>query len=323
MAVDTGQQMQQLYQRFGELPGVVIELHKELLAVHIQNDAATATVFLQGAQLSQYQAKGQPASIWCSDSCDYKVGSPLRGGIPICWPWFGDFDRNPKTVQASVPHTQDHVPSAHGFVRNQNWLLEDIKIIDDHCSVLTLSLVLAAGEHPYWPHATRLEAEFTISTELTVAFTVHNLSEQTVHFTNALHTYLSVGDIHHTQVSGLDDCRYLDCLDDWQAHQQKGDLRFNGETDRIYDGAADPIVISQKEKPIIEIHSTGSRSTVVWNPWIDKAERLSQFDSQDYLSMLCVETANIGDDAVELAPQQSHKLVLNINNALAIQDKDT
>jgi len=98
MAVDTGQQMQQLYQRFGELPGVVIELHKELLAVHIQNDAATATVFLQGAQLSQYQAKGQPASIWCSDSCDYKAGSPLRGGIPICWPWFGDFDRNPKTV---------------------------------------------------------------------------------------------------------------------------------------------------------------------------------------------------------------------------------
>ena len=74
MAVDTGQQMQQLYQRFGELPGVVIELHKELLAVHIQNDAATATVFLQGAQLSQYQAKGQPASIWCSDSCDYKAG---------------------------------------------------------------------------------------------------------------------------------------------------------------------------------------------------------------------------------------------------------
>ena len=145
---------------------------------------------------------------------------------------------------------------------------------------------------------------------------MHNLSEQTVHFTNALHTYLPVADISQTQVSGLDDCRYLDCLDDWQAHHQKGDLLFNGETDRIYYDAADPIVIKEHDKPSIKLHSTGSRSTVVWNPWIDKAERLSQFNSQDYLSMLCIETANIGEDAVELAPQQRHQLTVTISGSL-------
>ncbi|MDG1207114.1 MAG: D-hexose-6-phosphate mutarotase [Pseudomonadales bacterium] len=316
MAVETGQQMQQLYQQFGELPGVVIELHKALLAVHIHNEAATATVFLQGAQLSQYQAKGRPASIWCSDSCDYKAGSPLRGGIPICWPWFGDFNRNPTTVQASAPHAQDQVPSAHGFVRNQDWLLEDIKAVDDNCTILTLSLAIAAGEHIHWPHATRLEAVFTISTHLTITFSVHNLSEQTVHFTNALHTYLPVADISQTQVTGLANCRYLDCLDDWQEHHQKGDLLFNGETDRIYYDAADPIIVKEDDKPSIKLHSSGSKSTVVWNPWIDKAERLSQFDSQDYLSMLCIETANIGEDAVELAPQQRHQLTVTISTAL-------
>lgn len=322
MAADIGQQMQQLYQQFGELPGVVIELHKELLAVHIENDAATATIFLQGAQLSQFQAKGQTASIWCSDSCDYKAGSPLRGGIPICWPWFGDFDRNPKAVQASAPHTQEQTPSAHGFVRNQDWQLADIKIIDDNCTKTTLSLDIAADENANWPHATRLMAEFTVSAELTVTFTVQNLSSQTVHFTNALHTYLGVENIKHTQVAGLDNCRYLDCLDDWQEHQHKGDLLVNGETDRIYYDADDPIVIKEDDKPSIELHSTGSRSTVVWNPWIDKAERLSQFDSQDYLNMLCIETANIGDDAVALAPQQRHQLTVTISTALWNENRD-
>jgi glucose-6-phosphate 1-epimerase len=313
--------MQQLNEQFADTPGVIFKQHKELVAVHIENEAASATVFLQGAQLSQYKAKGQVSPIWCSDSCEYTATSPLRGGIPICWPWFGDFDRNPPAVQQSIQqpaqHAQQQTLSAHGFARNKDWLLEKIQTIDSNSTVLTLSLDLAADEHPCWSHATRLVAEFTVSTELTVTFTVHNLSKQTVHFTSALHTYLAVNDIHQTQVSGLEDFNYTDCVDAWKTHRQEGELSVTKEIDRIYFGDSDLIAVKQNMGPNIELHSSGSKSTVVWNPWIDKAQRLSQFGSEDYLSMLCIETANIGDDAVQLAPQQSHQLSVTIRSAIA------
>ncbi|MEH6604537.1 MAG: hypothetical protein V7711_03060, partial [Pseudomonadales bacterium] len=143
MAHDIASTMQQLYAQFGELPGVTIELHKELIAISVVNQAATATVFLQGAQLSHYQLPNQHPIIWCSDLCDYSEGQSLRGGIPVCWPWFGDLNRNPDKLKQQV--TGLDAP-AHGFVRKQIWQLDNVQILNDKTTQLVLSLAVRKNE---------------------------------------------------------------------------------------------------------------------------------------------------------------------------------
>ena len=109
--------MQTLYSQYGELPGISIELHKELIAVAVETSSATARIFLQGAQISEYELKGQAPTLWLSPECDYRPGQPLRGGIPISWPWFGAMDRNPDAISGQL---DDPSPPAHGFARNRN-----------------------------------------------------------------------------------------------------------------------------------------------------------------------------------------------------------
>jgi glucose-6-phosphate 1-epimerase len=324
MTADIGQQMQQLYSRFGEIAGVTIELHKDLLAVNVENQAASARVFLQGAQLADFQLKhpqqGLTPIIWCSEHCDYSAGNSLRGGIPICWPWFGDLKRNAQAVQDCITASEQAV-SDHGFVRHMNWQLDDIKQLNDHSTQLNLSLSLATDQYPSWPHATDLTLKITVASSLTVAFKVTNRSQQPVSFASALHSYFSVDNIANTQVSGLDQCRYIDCLNDWQQSSQQGTIEFTAETDRLYylaeksstQNLSDPILIHRSKKQATCLQSNGSQSAVVWNPWIDKAKRLSQFSDDDYQTMLCIETANAGDDFVTLAPAQSHCLSATIS----------
>ncbi|WP_339338841.1 D-hexose-6-phosphate mutarotase [uncultured Oceanicoccus sp.] len=312
MSSDIGQQMQQLYSQFGQLAGVVIELHKELLAVRITNKAATATVFLQGAQLSHYQAVGQPAIIWCSNQCEYRKGEPLRGGIPICWPWFGDIRRNAEQVQQQIP-AHNPMP-AHGFVRNRVWDLLSIETPDPHSTTLHLQLKLADNQEPLWPYACELNMLITVSDTLSLDFAVTNLSANTVSFSSALHSYFGINAIDDTIVGGLDGLTYIDCLENWQPQQQHGSLVIDQEVDRIYRGTEHAITIKDAKRRIT-LQSQGSHSAVVWNPWIEKSKRLSHFADDDYLRMLCIETANAEQDFIKLAPHKRHHLKLDISSS--------
>ncbi|ARN76404.1 hypothetical protein BST96_12805 [Oceanicoccus sagamiensis] len=304
--------MQQLYSQFGQLEGVVIELHKELLAVRITNKAATATVFLQGAQLSHYQTPGQPALIWCSDESDYREGTPLRGGIPVCWPWFGDIARNPEAVQQQIP---DHEGvSAHGFVRSRLWDVVSVATPDPHTTRLHLQLQLAADQEPLWPSACELNMVISVGETLSLDFSVTNLSDKTVHFASALHSYFGVNAIDDTIVGGLDEHSYIDSLDDWQEKQQHGSLVIDQEVDRIYRGTNHAITIKDAQRRMT-INSEGSHSCIVWNPWIEKSKRLSNFADDDYLRMLCIETANAEQDYIQLAANDSHHLKLTISSS--------
>jgi glucose-6-phosphate 1-epimerase len=312
MSTNLGQQMQQLYNQFGELSGITIELHKALLAVRVENAQASATVFLQGAQLSQYQRRGEAPIIWCSEQADYKQGQSLRGGIPICWPWFGDLNFNPDAVKQQVAvSAADSVP-AHGIVRNRPWELQAIDIIDDNTTRLTLTLRLEKDQEPLWPHASDLKLIINIADQLNVQFEVHNRSNQTIAFSSALHTYFQVQAIDQVRIEGLDQLNYIDCLNDWSEHQQAGTITIDGEVDRIYRNTQQPITIHDGNSRIIYVRSSGSNSTVVWNPWIEKAKRLSHFADNAYQQMLCIETANAEQDFIELAAGEKHQLGLTI-----------
>lgn len=327
MSHDIAQQMQQLYQQYGELPGIAIELHKELLAIQVDNNAASATVFLQGAQLSRYalkqQVKGRPgeqqekqqAIIWCSEQCDYSAGKSLRGGIPICWPWFGDLDKNPAAVRDSIQATQaaDTNYPAHGLVRTKLWDVAAIEILDSDNTRIKLVLNIAEGQEPLWPTATSLRLDLTIGPELGVQLDIDNHSNRSVNFSQALHSYFAVSDIAAVSVSGLDDLDYTDCLDGWTTKNQSGTLCIDAEVDRIYHGTSAAVHINDTNwQRIINLHNSNSHSAIVWNPWIEKAKRLSNFADNDYQHMLCIETANVGQDSVCLAAGQSHRLAIRI-----------
>jgi glucose-6-phosphate 1-epimerase len=309
MPSNIAEQMQQLYSQYGELPGVHIELHKELLAVRIENQAAVATIFLQGAQLSNYTLKEQEELIWCSDSSDYRDGQPLRGGIPICWPWFGDLERNPSAVQKMA--SDDSPP--HGFARLLPWRLSDIQLVDSQRTDVTFTLETSESEQYAAAFDCSLELVVSVGLALTVKLTVKNSSNKTINFATALHSYFSVGNIENVTINGLEDLDYTDCVNNWSIETQHGALIIDKETDRIYQGSNSEInIVDQDRKRVIRMTSDGSNSTVIWNPWIEKSKHLSNFDDEDYRSMLCIETANVGNDSIQLKPGANHCLSLKV-----------
>ncbi len=305
--------IQTLYQQYGQLSGVTIECQNDLVAIGIKNKAAKAEVFLQGAQLTRYQPTNEKPVIFLSEACDYKLGSPLRGGIPICWPWFGDLDRNPQSLQQQL--TDQDAP-AHGFVRSRQWDVKKIIAPADNLTIIELSYQTTT-EEPLWPFATELVYRIEVGETLFVSLHISNVGDQPFEFSGALHTYLSVNHIKDTRIQGFDDSQYADALDSdnqgqWKIKQQEGDIHFRQEVDRVYRSGCSSVKLDDRLRQM-SIDSTGSASTVIWNPWIDKAQKLSQFNDDDYQRMVCIETANAGVDTVTLEPGQEHSLSQTIS----------
>lgn len=309
--MNLAEQLQQLYAQYGDIPGITIELHKELIAIAIKNKHASATVFLQGAQISQYQRHQQATTLWLSPECDYKQGQALRGGIPICWPWFGDINRNPEIIKQQ--YNDLPVLPAHGLVRDVDWQLDNITSLDDGSNQLKLSLDLSPNDQTVWPYESHLSCTITIGPQLHIEFTVRNTDEQSFSYSSALHSYLAVDGIEGVSIIGLDGSEFIDGLDDWQSKTQQGPVTIDGEVDRIYQTNHSTITVNDKGyNRDISLNSQGSNSCVIWNPWIEKSKRLSCFDDLAYQEMLCIETANVLDDIITLAPQQDHTLALTI-----------
>ncbi|MCF7200485.1 D-hexose-6-phosphate mutarotase [Pseudomonas oligotrophica] len=261
----------------------------------------------QGAQLLAYhQGEAQPV-IWLSEQATFERGQPVRGGIPVCWPWFGDLMRNPQAIREQ--HADAGEAPFHGLVRAIDWQLAashceaDAAVIEFRCAQA------ASGELPGWPHKVEASLRIRLDEALQVSLTSHNLDDHPVTISQALHSYLAIDDIHQARVAGLEERPYVDTLDDWQNHEQRGELRFTGETDRIYLQLPDTLrLIDGAAQRSIELGSEGSASAILWNPWIDKARRLSQFAEDAWQRMLCIETANVLDDARTLAPGERHTL---------------
>lgn len=295
--------LQDLYQRFGELPGVQIEIHKNLPAITVSNDVSTATVFLQGAQVSHFERHGHKPVLFLSEANTYEEGKPLRGGIPLCWPWFGDLAKNPGKIQQQT--TEIEAP-AHGFLRNQSWQLHSI---DTKATETRLILVTEIVKDQYitWPFAAKLMLEVTVGKTLTLNLRVENIHDTEFSYSLAFHTYFQISDLKHTSVDGLDRENYFDALDRWKTKTQAGPLLVTKEVDRVYEK-----VISQ-ENGELKLNDKGINrsllmltknlpSLITWNPWIEKSKNLSQFKENDFHQMLCLESAAVKNQSITLEP---------------------
>lgn len=266
----------------------------------------------QGAQILSYRQGDAPPIIWLSEEAAFQQGQSVRGGVPICWPWFGDLGRNPEDVQTMY---QDAAEAPfHGLVRSLDWELEQQRS-EDGAALLDFICPQALHGLPGWAHKVELRLQVRLDERLHIALISRNLGDRPVALSQALHTYFAIGDIHQVSVEGLDGCRYVDTLKNWQQCQQQGELRYEGETDRIYLDL--PPVLSLRDPLLnrrITLQTQGSRSAVLWNPWTAKAQRLSQFADDAWQRMACIETANAMDDRVRLDAGDSHTLSVSIGS---------
>lgn len=269
-----------------------------LPVAEIKTAHASARVALQGAQVLAWQPAGQKPVIWVSRAAVFEPGKPVRGGVPVCWPWFG---------------ARDGLP-AHGFVRTRLWQVREASVDAARQVVLRLGLGDDASTRALWDFAFDLELVVTVGAALTMALITRNTGNQPFTITNALHTYFGVGNIGQTSVQGLEGCDYLDKVQNFAPATQAGAITFVGETDRIYiNTTADCVIEDRAQQRSIRVAKTGSASTVVWNPWSEREKALADMAAGEYQHMLCVETCNAGPDQVTVAPGQSHALTARIS----------
>ena len=279
-----------LYMQLSESVSIA-HCDSDLEYLDIDSPLCQARIFLQGAQLTQYTPAGGKPLIWVSQEEDFQVGKSIRGGIPICWPWFG-VHQNPQWP-------------IHGLARVSLWRAEEIKETEDEIRI-SLTLPMAQVDETYWPHKTKLHVEYVLSAkQLEVRLTNTNVDNHEVQLTQALHTYFPTPDITQTEVDGLQGSQYIEFGEG--PFEQTDVVRFGRETDMVYSDVSELQRIRTPDGTI-EVGRENSRSCVLWNPWVDKSKRLSNFADDEYHTMLCLEAANVLDDKVTLAPGDSHTL---------------
>lgn len=271
-----------------------------LVFAEIDNAHATATLCLQGAHLVTWRPRGQAEPvIWVSEAARFAPGKSIRGGIPVCSPWFG-------------PHASEAGFPAHGFARSVPWQVTETRALEDGATRIALVLMQNEQTRAQFPHACRLELALTIGERLRAELTTTNLDTVPVTIGEALHAYFRIGDISSARVLGLDGCEYVDKVDGGARRRQAGAIEFTGETDRVYLNTAAECVI---EDPLlgrrIRIAKSGSQSTVVWTPWKEKADKMGDLGPEEgWRRMVCVESGNALDNVVSVPPGGRHVLAV-------------
>jgi glucose-6-phosphate 1-epimerase len=271
----------------------IIETSPGVAAVRITTKSCTATMHLHGAQITSWQPPNTPEVIFMSSKATFAEGKAIRGGIPICFPWF-----RAKSDDANAP--------AHGFVRTKNWALESIQQQGENVAV-TMRTASDDSTKKYWPHDFRLQLRATFGAELKLELTVTNLGATECSYSEALHTYYNVGEISAARIQGLANAVYLDNTDGNKEKQQAGEVAISKATDSAYINNESALtLIDPILKRRIRIQKQNSHTTVVWNPWKEAAEKMSDMGQDEWKKMLCAEGANILANSVVLQPGATH-----------------
>lgn len=280
---------------------ILVERDGGARRVLISTPAAEAELYLQGAHLANWTPREQRPVLFISPKSLFATGKAIRGGVPIVFPWFGN--------------RSDGKPGpAHGFARTAVWTLESARQIEGGKVELTLTLSSSEATRALFDYDFGLRFRVTVGSELEMELEASNPGKEPFQFEQALHTYLAVGDVQQVSVSGLEGTTFIDKTDGFQ-HKRQGSepVRIAKETDQVHLNSQAACTISDAVwNRRILVEKSGSNSTVIWNPWIEKTKGMSDMPADGWRQMLCVETANAADNAVVLAPGASHKLTARI-----------
>ncbi len=265
--------------------------------IDIENEQCKACVCLYGGQIISFNNKSSGEMLFLSDKVIYKNGTPIRGGIPVCWPAFG----------ASNPELP-----FHGFVRNRIWRLLETQQLDTHTTEIKLGISSNDETLRIWPYAFKLTLTVRFSSSINIELETENTGDKSFEITQALHTYFKVGDIRQVVISGLNGREYVDTTEtviESQIKQQDGDVIIAGEVDSIYLDTTEPLTIQNvSENRRVVIKASGASTTIVWNPWIDICLEKDDLADDAYMRFVCVESANAHKERPVISPQGKYQL---------------
>ena len=266
-------------------------------ALQLDGPGGRVLVALCGAQVLSWHHDGRSV-LWTASRSEFARGKPVRGGVPLVFPWFGD-------------HPTDKKLPAHGFARTLDWQVAST----GPGPMVVLATQDDANTRALWPHAFGLRFTVDVRDGLRLAFEVENRGASSFSCEEALHTYFAVGDVHTATVHGLEGVR---CTETASAKETgwdpKAPLHFRAETDRVFHGTPDRLELRAPAlQRTVVLHSKNARSGIVWNPWPAKTAKLSQMAADDWTQFCCIETANVKGEALELLPGQTHTLELRLD----------
>ena len=272
-------------------------IHKQLdngfKYIEVRNKQAEAKIALQGAHIFHYMKKDKAPLLWLSKLAYFEEGKAIRGGIPICFPWFGKNKNNPSLPQ-------------HGFARTQIWTVVLEEEMDEGMTHIQMQLKSNAHTLAQWAYLFNVTLDIIIGYELSMVFSVSNTDTKPFEITAALHTYFSVSDIENISIKGLENRAYYDALED-ETFIQDGAISIQKEVDRVYSNPSKTITLLDGDAKI-NLQQEGSNSLVIWNPWIAKSKQMADMTEDGYRTMMCLETSNAGEDSRVLKPNESHIL---------------
>jgi glucose-6-phosphate 1-epimerase len=269
--------------------------------VKVTSPTASAEISLYGAHVTQWNPAGADEALFLSEKSYWQQGHAIRGGIPVCFPWFAE-----KTDDATAPK--------HGFVRTRQWRLDSLNALDDGSVTLVCITENDAATRLLWPHEYCVAYRITVGAKLRLELTVINRGKSSMHFEEALHTYFRIGNVHDVSVAGLDGLSYLDKTDGFRQKSQVGDIHVTEQTDRIYLNARGAVDVRDASRNrILRTEKANSATTVLWNPWSEQAAKLGDFGDVEWKEMVCVEACNVQSSAIQLDPGEEHTLQVTLS----------
>jgi len=261
-----------------------------------------AHVYLLGAHVTHWQPAGGEPVIWLSEHSAFSQGTAIRGGVPVCFPWF-------------AAKADDPGAPMHGYVRLMEWDVESVEQSEDGSVTAAFSIRFGAAMGPTWPGDFEARHTVTLGESLKLSLQAVNHGRGNLVITEALHSYFRVSDVRKVSLRGLEGAEYFDKVAGQWKTQPGGPLTFSGQTDSVYRIAGGCVLDDPPLGRSIVVAKAGSNSTVVWNPWADKARAMPDFGDDEWPGMLCVETANALTDAVTVRPGRTHTMTAEITSA--------
>ncbi len=260
--------------------------------IEVQNSAAHAKIALQGAHIFEYTTE-KGALLWLSQTSKFEAGSAIRGGIPICWPRFGNLDK-------SLPQ--------HGFARIFLFELITVEEVNEDLTQVHLQLKSSSASKKIWNYDFTLDIVFHISETLSISMRTTNESAEEFLLTQAFHTYFQVQNIENITIEGLEGVEFLDTLTGTKKVETQA-LKIVAETDRVYLSVTKDICLREDDREVL-IHAENSNSAIVWNPWIEKCFKMSAMQPEAYKEFVCIESANAFDDFKIVKPNEYCELYI-------------
>ena len=277
-----------------------------LHVLSVRTEQCEARMFTHGAHVASWTPAGERPGLHLSPRSAFDANKAIRGGVPVCFPWFGARTDDPQ------PHGK---PSpAHGFARTRPWRVERVATEDNGRIVVDMMLEDSEDTRALWDACFEAVLTASLGQTLQVGLRIRNRGEREFEFEEALHTYIEVGDVERVRVQGLEGTRFIDKVDA-QKEKRHGrePLMLTGETDSVFHGTKSAIVVDDPAlERSIRVDKSGSRTTVVWNPWLVKATTVPDIGGDAWRSFVCVEAANTGRNRVPLPPGAVHEMTTRL-----------